>query len=831
MEKKRLMIPWISLSGILMGMVFNFCSSFQCPAEYKRIIFPVILIAAVTLICIVPFRRKYAIILSGVLSFGIVAFCAISFERLKTDFFVIAQYVDCSIEKYNGSRLFNLEEVAAEMTPIEVNLFFYLILLISAGLISFFLFRCYKGVFGLFPVYAVTALGLLVGQAPNFMAVTCFVAGAALAWLWISRQDRGGNRFFLQKNVIKKKSIPVYLIFLCILISGLFVAKQITGKNEAAILEKSDEYLKKQHQLEDDFKMMAENISKYLLLGFSGESDGILDNDEPHYTDSVVMKVTMQKKPSSAIYLKGFIGTEYKNGQWFAREDDVFSEIAYDDEVLTDIWNCNYSFFSVYVPDEVFIEDDEESWNPYHLAQALIEYVGRGKFTKYAYMPYFADLYTVFGEDAEEVLKLDGENGIQRKENSYYVNFYPIDSACYGMVADKINDSWYLEDDFEENDTTQLGVNAREEYYSYVKRIYSRYPDGLSGLKKFIQDYEVAGTRGLDAVDRVAALEAGQDIADILAQQAVYSLVLEPLPEGEDYAEYFLLQQKKGYCEHFATAGTLLLRAKGLPARFVQGYRVTPDMFEKNDDGTYTAKILDSDAHAWSEVYEGKYAGWFPIEMTPSGIRNNLVTSAPVSETTPEGQVIMDEETPEMVETEKPAVSPELTKKPKTEKKENEPETKKRKNVQQFGTSRLLTAGVLVFLLLPVLFVFKKRREVYSRSREFKAMDGNGKMQVSIREEELLHFLKNCGQRGVMKQNEEMWCAKLSVLCGMQYNTEKWKEFKRIMQKAAFSKENITKAEVLYYCNMAENIELLVWQGLGKLRKVYLWAVGYKKML
>lgn len=831
MEKKCLIIPWISLSCILMGMVYNFCSAFGCPAEYKKILLPVILMSAVTLICIVPFRRKYAVLLSGLLSLGAVAFCAIRFERLKTDFLLIIQYVDGSMEKYNGSRFFGFGEMPAEVTPLALNIFFYLVLFLSAGIISFFLFRCYKNVFGLFPAYVVTAFGLLVGKAPDFWAVTCFVSGAALAWLWISRQERGGNRFFLQKKVTKKKSILVYVILLVVLLGGLIAAKQIAAKNETAILQKSDEYLKKQHQLEDDFKVMAENISKHLQQGFSGESDGVLDNDEPHYTDSVVMKVTMQKKPSSAIYLKGFIGTEYKNGQWSAREDEVFSEIAYDDEVLSDIWNCNYSFFSQCVPDQVFTENDEESWSSYHLTQALIEYVGKGKFTKYAYMPYFADMYTVFSEDAEEVLKLDGENGIQRKANSYYVNFYPIGSACYGMVVDEINASRYPEDDFEENDTTQLGVNEREEYYSYVKRVYSRYPDGLSGLKNFIQDYEIAGTRGLDAVDRIAALEAGQGVADILARQAVYSLILEPLPEGEDYAEYFLLQQKKGYCEHFATAGTLLLRAKGLPARFVQGYKVTPDMFEKNDDGSYTAKILDSDAHAWSEVYEGKYAGWFPIEMTPSVTEENRVTTAPVSEATPKRQEAVGEESEKTVETEKPTASPERTKKPETGEVDKEPETEEGKAGQQSAAGWLLMVPAAVLLLLPVICIFKKRREVFGHRREFESVSGNGKLQICIREEELLHFLKSCGQRGVLKQNEEIWCAKLAVFCGEQYDAKAWEEFKRIMQKAVFSEESITESEVLYYCNMAKNIEHLVRQSLGRARKAYLRITGYEKML
>lgn len=46
-------------------------------------------------------------------------------------------------------------------------------------------------------------------------------------------------------------------------------------------------------------------------------------------------------------------------------------------------------------------------------------------------------------------------------------------------------------------------------------------------------------------------------------------------PVRKDFVSYFLQEQKEGYCAHFASAATLLLRSYGIPARYVEGYAVS----------------------------------------------------------------------------------------------------------------------------------------------------------------------------------------------------------------------------------------------------------------
>lgn len=92
-----------------------------------------------------------------------------------------------------------------------------------------------------------------------------------------------------------------------------------------------------------------------------------------------------------------------------------------------------------------------------------------------------------------------------------------------------------------------------------------------------------------------------------------YEYTLKPgaTPKDKDFVNYFLLENKKGYCVHFASAATLMFRYYGIPARYVEGYHVSSNQY--NDYNI--ADVLDSDAHAWVEVYSLR-KGWYPIEVT-----------------------------------------------------------------------------------------------------------------------------------------------------------------------------------------------------------------------
>ncbi len=78
----------------------------------------------------------------------------------------------------------------------------------------------------------------------------------------------------------------------------------------------------------------------------------------------------------------------------------------------------------------------------------------------------------------------------------------------------------------------------------------------------------------------------------------------------DDPVDEFLFQTRKGYCEHYASAFTVMMRQAGIPARVVTGYQGG----EKNPLSDYLI-VRQSDAHAWAEVWIAE-EGWLRVDPT-----------------------------------------------------------------------------------------------------------------------------------------------------------------------------------------------------------------------
>jgi protein-glutamine gamma-glutamyltransferase len=128
----------------------------------------------------------------------------------------------------------------------------------------------------------------------------------------------------------------------------------------------------------------------------------------------------------------------------------------------------------------------------------------------------------------------------------------------------------------------------------------------------------LAWARALRPASPQAAVKA---VLDYFREQQ-FSYTLEPPLLGEHAVDEFLFTTRAGFCEHYAGAFVVLMRAMGVPARVVTGYQGG----ETNRlDGVLT--VRQSDAHAWAEVWlAGR--GWLRIDPTaavaPDRIAANL---------------------------------------------------------------------------------------------------------------------------------------------------------------------------------------------------------------
>ena len=89
-----------------------------------------------------------------------------------------------------------------------------------------------------------------------------------------------------------------------------------------------------------------------------------------------------------------------------------------------------------------------------------------------------------------------------------------------------------------------------------------------------------------------------------------FTYTLHPPLLGRDSVDDFLFETQKGFCEHYAAAFVVLMRAAGIPARVVTGYQGG----WWNPTGGYLL-VRNSDAHAWAEIWLND-RGWVRVDPT-----------------------------------------------------------------------------------------------------------------------------------------------------------------------------------------------------------------------
>ncbi len=144
---------------------------------------------------------------------------------------------------------------------------------------------------------------------------------------------------------------------------------------------------------------------------------------------------------------------------------------------------------------------------------------------------------------------------------------------------------------------------APESYPDWVVERYLQLPDDTSSdirrlANRLTLDYD-------NNYDKATA------ITNYLRAEMEYNLEVSPPPVGVDPLDWFLFTWKSGFCNYYASAEIILLRAAGIPARMVVGY--APGDYQSG--GYYQIKAKD--AHAWPEVYFSGI-GWVEFEPTAS---------------------------------------------------------------------------------------------------------------------------------------------------------------------------------------------------------------------
>ena len=193
-------------------------------------------------------------------------------------------------------------------------------------------------------------------------------------------------------------------------------------------------------------------------------------------------------------------------------------------------------------------------------------------------------------------------------------------------------------------------------------------------------------------------------IAAMVLDSAEYDLDPARMPEGEgDFALWFLREADRGYCVHFATAATVLLRAAGIPARYVSGYLVEAEAGRP-------VTVTEEDAHAWAEYYEPNLGLWLPLEATPA---QEAAPDRPMMQQPSPEPTVPTEPAPTEPETTRPT-EPEMTRAP------DQPTVPSAPELPEAPEKDPLPLWLLLIPAVPLMLVFQRWSRLFWRQRQYR---------------------------------------------------------------------------------------------------------------
>ena len=199
----------------------------------------------------------------------------------------------------------------------------------------------------------------------------------------------------------------------------------------------------------------------------------------------------------------------------------------------------------------------------------------------------------------------------KRVRNLLYLPYYPMEagtmSGCFyntDNIKRYVFTRGVLPEGWQASSYRSANATQEAQHRDWAKENYLYLPDSTRQWAQTLVESLIRSD--------MSRTEMAEAIAAYVRGSAEYDLNTRKMPAGRvDFAQWFLLESETGYCVHFATAATVLLRAAGIPARYVTGYMT-------NVEAGKTVTVTAADAHAWVEYYEPVIDMWIVLEATPA---------------------------------------------------------------------------------------------------------------------------------------------------------------------------------------------------------------------
>ena len=338
----------------------------------------------------------------------------------------------------------------------------------------------------------------------------------------------------------------------------------------------------------------------------------------------------------NTLYLKGYTGSTYTGTQWGPITDKEERQLRA---------SLSKSFYDPgYYPQNLageFLKYETQKQvnkQPVYQSTMIVKHKEiRNKTTRRLnYMPYYP-AYPDGSGGMVPLLDLDADAGVILPwfglMNTYEQDFYTT-----GKLEGLNTEIPYVREGKEganEDAQTRFFMPRQPLYQKEAQKLYTKLPE--SGLEEIKAQFTPELYAQLGSLDRFTSYVQAY-------MQSHYTYDEQPgeVPEGEDFIEYFIGTNKKGFSAHFASAAVMMYRAAGIPARYAEGYVIAPtDFFKDYQKGSatlhdlasgqsltavrYELPVTDAAQHAWVEVYVDGI-GWQPVEVTPGyeNVQDNL---------------------------------------------------------------------------------------------------------------------------------------------------------------------------------------------------------------
>lgn len=420
------------------------------------------------------------------------------------------------------------------------------------------------------------AIGLLLGVAPNLVLLALLLLTLVLYWLHCAASTVESG--FSESGLLRQTALGALAVLAVFTLAGL----QYHGSSAVEAMRTG----------------ISERISEYRFAPeqeVKGMPKGALNDAESlDYQGDTVLTMTMEHPAPG--YLRDFVGTTFRDGTW----EPIAKEAQSGKYLGLDQWLAQRDLYPQLQLSKLYGLDATRTGSAAKVSKVSVNNTGLSSEKLYlSYESIPTDELLGFSKPVEQTVFAKGWHGVREYSYSSYAPIFKDYGAEDLTAWTKALSSL---DGFEDY------LTAEKVYRSFVHENYLDIDDPYK---------EVVSATGASSLGNSRYNDIVYGVRKYLQDRFEYSEQVDRLDKNADALIVFATQTRKGYDAHFATLATLMFREAGVPARYVEGYYLSPkEMDFYADTKDIELEIYDNSAHAWTEVYEDG-VGWVPIEVTP----------------------------------------------------------------------------------------------------------------------------------------------------------------------------------------------------------------------